>query len=90
LFHCFFLQLFTYCCCNHIFFHCFSIWDCTFLQSLATQVCNHIPNNQVRFSFFATTHNYCLQSHTKHSCNHTLVQFLFVPFAVTEINQQFL
>jgi hypothetical protein len=35
LFHCFFLQLFTYCCCNHIFFHClFNLAFAPFLQSL--------------------------------------------------------
>jgi hypothetical protein len=39
--------------------------------------------------FFATTHNSWLQSRTPNSCSHTLVQF-FCPFAVTEINQQFL
>jgi hypothetical protein len=31
-----------------------------------------------------------LRSRTPYSCNHTLVQFLFGLFAVTEINQQFL
>jgi hypothetical protein len=67
----------------------------SFLQSLTTQACNHIPNNQValqahrqsQVSFFATAPNSWLQTHTPNSCNHTLAQFFFFfYFAVTKIN----
>jgi ferric iron reductase protein FhuF len=76
----------------------FAMTHFSFLQSLTTQACNHIPNNQISFFnhtdkvrfFFATAHFSWLQSRTPNCCNRTLVQFFFLFFAVTEINQKIL